>query len=59
MAARAGGDKIPIDDDVLIDVFGAHIAGVAEQIIMDHNPAASDQLGSRRCQPHAMTDDAF
>ena len=49
--------RSPVDDDVLVGVDRAHVAHVAEQVVVRDDGPAADELGHRRDEPHAVADD--
>ena len=51
------GDEVAVDDDVLVGVDRAHVADVAEQVVVRDDRPAADELGHRRDEPHAVADD--
>src|SRR6266545_3360616 len=57
VAAAAPGNEVAVDDDVLVDVHGAHVTHVAEEVVVRDDAAPAHELGHRRGQPHAVADD--
>ena len=59
MAAAAARDKIVIHHHVFVHVHGPHVAGVAQQVVVDHQPPPPDQFRRGCRQPQAVADDTL
>ena len=51
------GYQVAVDHDVLVRVDRAHVADVADQVVVGDHWSAADQLRQRRDQPHPVADD--
>ena len=55
-------DEIPVDDDILVNVYRTHVLYVAKQVVVDDDASIADCLNfgrRRRDQPHTVADNAF